>query len=516
MYNEEEDGTEQVLLGMRPLSWARAIWKQKACLALVWLVGTAAAALIVYNLPLIYKSGALILVEGQRIPKDFVSPTVDTALAEQLGALKEQVLSYSRLLEIIRQYNLYVAGRRSRAEEQVVEKMRGDISIDLEKSEATSQLNAFRVSYQGSDPRVVAAVAKQLSDLFVQENLRLRQSQANGTAEFLASQLAEAKQRLEQQEAKLSEYKLRHNGQLPEQETALLAKLNQFQVQLQGVEDRTSRAQQSRILLEASLKSVQESLVTLTALASRNADGPAVGQPSKVEQLEVKLAALEQQYTSDHPDVIRAREMLADARARERDAETSNDHTRQVNEPTRSKIPAELAQEIAHERERITQLHAEEAVLKQQIVDYEGERQRIVAAMGAAQASVDQLPAREQDMASILRDYQTSKANYQSLLDKKLAAEMAGDMEKHQKAERFAILEPARVPEVPFKPKRPVLFGGGCFAALLLGGIVAAVRERRQDVFLGEWELPPDVAILARVPELKIRTADAASTAATG
>src|SRR3954451_13347694 len=122
MYDDDEEQTRP-LVRMQPLSWVRAISKQKACLIAVWIAGTLAATMIVYKLPLVYKSGALILVEGQRIPKDFVSPTVDTALAEQLGALKEQVLSYSTLVGIIRKYNLYASDRRSKAEEQIVDRI---------------------------------------------------------------------------------------------------------------------------------------------------------------------------------------------------------------------------------------------------------------------------------------------------------------------------------------------------------------------------------------------------------
>jgi polysaccharide biosynthesis transport protein len=111
---------------------------------------------------------------------------------------------------------------------------------------------------------------------------------------------------------------------------------------------------------------------------------------------------------------------------------------------------------------------------------------------------------REQEMSQITRDYEISKSNYKVLLDKKLAAEMALDMERRQKSERFTILDPARVPEKPVKPKRPLLYAGGAAASLVIAFLLGFAREARQNVILGEWELPPDCLVIARVPRIDI------------
>ena len=102
-------------------------------------------------------------------------------------------------------------------------------------------------------------------------------------------------------------------------------------------------------------------------------------------------------------------------------------------------------------------------------------------------------------MAALTRDYETSKANYRSLLDKKISAEMASEMEHSQQSERFTIADPARVPAAPVKPKRPLLFGVGSLAGLALGLILGLALELKKNVFLGEWELPPDLAVLGRI-----------------
>jgi hypothetical protein len=110
------------------------------------------------------------------------------------------------------------------------------------------------------------------------------------------------------------------------------------------------------------------------------------------------------------------------------------------------------------------------------------------------------LPIREQELLEINRDYEISKANYQSLLDKKLAAQMATQMELAAQSERFVTIDAARTPDKPVKPDRPLLYGLGAFGALLLALVVSVGREFRKNTLLGEWEFPKGVAILGRVP----------------
>src|ERR1035438_9617515 len=120
--------------------------------------------------------------------------------------------------------------------------------------------------------------------------------------------------------------------------------------------------------------------------------------------------------------------------------------------------------------------------------------------MSLAEGKLSRLPVREQEMAMVTRDYEISKANYKSLLDKKLSAEMSTDMERRQKSERFTVIDPARVPEKPFKPNRPLFWSFGVAAGLLIGIALGGALELRHNVFLGEWELPAGVVVLGRLP----------------
>jgi polysaccharide biosynthesis transport protein len=506
---------------LQPLSLMRMFWKHKILFLLTWLVIAAGGAAIVRSLPAVYQADTVILVESQKIPEKFVTPTVDIDLKDRLTSLSEQILSYSRLLEIIRKFDLYSDARQSHSQEEIVGIMRGDINIDVEKGwtkKADSRPGAFRISYQGPVPTVVAMVTNQLGSFFIDENVRAREMQAAGTSEFIETQLTEARRRLEEQEAKLSVYKLKFNGELPEQENALLANLSQLQLRLQGTQEGIERAQQNRMTQAAALASAAATESALTQFLEQASDPGrhvALGadppeRPS--EQLQKRLNEALVIYKDDFPEIKALRDRIAQLRAEEeREAKAKQAKALEPKSPgQRVELPPprtaeafQLRQAIVRQREQVDALKAQQELTTQQIAVLEAERAATVAKIDRIQKSVGKLPVREQELASVKRDYEISRANYQSLLDKKLAAEMANDMERRQKSERFMIVDTAQVPEKPVKPNRMLLYAVSGIAGFMLGVALAVGRELRAGVVLGEWELPKGVPILGRVPRIQ-------------
>lgn len=451
-------------------------------------------------------------MESQRIPQTLVTATVNDDLKERLSNLSTQILAYSRLLEIIKKFDLYRKERQAHVEEEIVEIMRSDIHIDLQKGWSPDRPGAFKISYEGKNPTLVALVANEMGNLFIEENLRTREIQANGTSEFLDNQLVEAKKRLEEQEAQLSQFKREHGGELPEQENTLIAGLNRLQLQLQGVQESISRAEENKTLIADGFQTGQATLATMTRIAERSdtiasSSGSTPGEGVRsIKQLESRLAALRTQYTDDYPEVQSAKAELAEAKKRLAEQEKPDGPA--VKSPTMESSTGQdldtedpsVATTLISQRERLSNLKAQEKAAEKQIEALNAERQQTLTQINALQARVDHLPVREQQLAAIRRDYDITKANYQSLLEKELAAGMAGDMEKRQKSERFTMLEPARVPEMPFKPNRPLVASIGSVLSLLLAGALIIGRAIQENVLLGEWELPRNTAILGRVP----------------
>ena len=489
----------------------RAAWKQKFLMVTTWLVLGAAGAVAVYKWPATYFSEALVLVDSQKIPDKFVASTVSTDLQDRIATISQKILSSGSLKKIIEQFDLYREERKTLFEEDILEMMRKDYSISFVKGWIGNRPGAFRIGFRGTTPTIVAQVANELANLYVSDNLKTREDQAAGTSDFLENQLQEAKKQLDQLEAKVSAYKILHNGELPQQENALSGALSRLQVQLEANRDAINRAQDSKVMLESTLRALEASV----ALLQSPVDPPFVaGEPARdrdrgstpsqkaSDALQAQIDTLKVQYTADYPLLKRLEARLLELKAREQESAPGAlpSVSGEKHAPASASVPAGLLPL----RERLSDTQAK-IVQAEKELDYRlQEQQRISREMASTQARMEKLPLREQEMAQITRDYEISKANYRSLLDKKNAAEMSTDMEHRQKSERFELADPARIPEKPISPNRPLLYTLVSVFSLIIGLAAGFGREYRHGVLLGEWELPGDLAVLGHLPVIHI------------
>jgi polysaccharide chain length determinant protein (PEP-CTERM system associated) len=514
---------DRLQAGLTPRSILRALGKRKLSILALWLAGSAATVAVVYSLRPVYSAEALILVESQKIPENFVAATVQTALEARLDELKQQVLSRERLWNLTQEFDLYPRQRQIRTREEVVEMMRRDVTIVLERGWSTSRPGAFRVAYESTSPQITAEVANRIGRFFIDENLRARAVEAEATSAFLDNQLAQSKKELQEQEAKLRDFKEAYLGELPQQEGSLLAAMSQKRAELLGVQDSLGRAQQSRLVLESSLAVAQANQDAVRRRAQEDSGSPIVfslpapeqpqqAPPSELDKARAQLQALRARYEDKHPEVQR---MLLEV------ARLQNEE--QAREAQSAEIPTEPpavasrqpgAMTVLTERPRraaamlddsaVRSLKAQIALESREIQNLEARHAQVIQEATELQRQMQKMPIREQQLAAITRDYDTCKANYQSLLNKKLAADVATNMERWQKAERFVMLDAARIPEKPVRPKRALLTAGGSILSLLAAAAFALLLELRRNVVLGEWELPAGTVVLGRLPRMEM------------
>ncbi len=493
-----------------PLSLLRTLWKHKLMIAAVWAAGTAVTFLVSSRLPRSYQAEVLILVDSQEIPERYVEPTVTSAIQERLATLSQQILSTTRLNKIITALDLFPEERRRLAPEEVIELMRKRITVRAERGLAKDRAGAFRVAFQGEDPVTSAMVANELASVYIQENLQFRERQASGTSKFLESQLLAAKKELDEQESKVSGYKLQRNGELPEQENTLNAALSRLQIELQANQDALNRNEQTKALLANTLAMAEGSLDTITKLSSVPGGDAVLSAPGAQQQrrsviLREQLDAARIRYSEDHPDVQALKKQYeAAVRSEIADAQAASRIVGDSASGAAVRVPPTIARDVVQQTERIEQTKAQIAVADRDIARLGRVREKLLHEVSNLQARLERMPIREQELAALTRDYEISKTNYQSLLQKKLAADMAADMERRQQSERFTVLDPATPPEVPSSPKLPLIYAGGSLTALMLGMLAAFIIDFGRDVLLGEWELPVGTKVLARVPRIRV------------
>jgi len=491
-----------------PLSVIRALWKRKITVVVVWAVICGGAAAVILSLPAVYESRAVILIEQQRIPERYVAPTVNEDLNLRLSRISQQILSYDRLLELITENKLYLDQRGEKVTEQVVQGMRDDIRVEEVEGWTDSRSPAFQVTYEGGNPQTVRDVAYRLANLFIEENLKSRSQQAQGTSSFLESKLKEARTDLERQEGLLSKYRLQHSGELPEQENALMADLQRLQSELESIEGSASRTHQNRVMLENQLQSARAAVSMLENLAedeeeTRRKLGLSLGQPAGVSPLDAAEAAysvLLERYSKNHPDVRRAEAQVERLRALNSGQEGSEAAD---SDPGKTPHSIRSDQTLMRERERRDSLEVQLQLAIREAGSLDLERKDVLAELARVRNRLSRLPIRQQQLSQVVRDYDISMDNYRSLWDKKVEATLASEMETRSQSEKFTLLELPRVPGTPVRPKRDLLMGAAAVLGLMLSCALGFLLELKQNVLLGEWELPPEVRVLGQIPRIR-------------
>lgn len=472
----------------------RAVSRRGLLMIVPFLVISLATIAVARHLPNRYRSETLILIVPQRIPEAYVRSTVTGRIEDRLKSISQQILSRTRLERVIQDFNLYVEQRGRLPMEDVVEGMRSDIMVETVKGDA------FRVAYTAEDARTAMKVTERLASMFVEENLRDREVLADGTNQFLESQLEDARRRLVEQEKKLEEYRLQHSGELPSQLQSNLQVIQTTQLQVQALLDSLSRDRDRRALLDRSIRDVEELESAPAQVRSIPAAGdvPATVGTSPAEQLELAtktLSALELRLKSEHPDVIQMKRLVNELQARV-GAEASEKG---------SSPPSQLvsAAEVAKEK-RIRAMRAELESLDRQIAFKESEERRLRHVTATYQSRVEAVPARESEMTELMRDYDTLRAMYTGLLAKKEESRIAANLERRQIGEQFKILDPARLPERPVSPNRALINSLGALFGLALGIGLVVLLEFRDSSIKTEEDIVGGLALpaLAIIPVL--------------
>jgi succinoglycan biosynthesis transport protein ExoP len=465
-------------------------------LLLGWLVVWGAS----WVLPARYKSNTLILVEQPSMPKNYVTPNVADDLQNRLQSIQQQILSRTRLLLIIDKLHLYSDGHRQLTQDGKVELMRKDIDIELVR-DAHAEITAFKIAYSAHDPHLAQLVTSELTDLFINENLKVRQQQSENTTEFIGSQLKNAGANLAEQEAKVREFKAQHVGQLPSQEASNLQILSGLQAQLQNEQDTLNTARQQRVYLQTLIEQNR----TLRP-ATRSADGTPTGLAAidqELNRLKSKLADLSARYTDHYPEIETLKDEIAQTeKARGvlvAELKTNGNRGKQVDDGTAPGDAADPSRSSASLQLQ-GQLHANEV----EIANREQSIAELKARVNSYQDRLNSSPAAEQQLADLTRGYEQTKANYDDLLKKQNESSMATSMEQMQQGERFSMIDPPSLPLKPAFPNRLMFCGIGLAVGLAFGLLVIGGLEMMDNRLHSEKEIKTllAMAVIAEIPEI--------------
>ncbi|MBM4289851.1 MAG: hypothetical protein FJ135_17210 [Deltaproteobacteria bacterium] len=500
-----------------------------------------AAVVVALKLPAIYESRSTILIEEQQIPPEFVRSTVTGYADQHVQILTQQILSRTKLWEIVEQFNLYAKERQKSSKEAILDQMRQDISfetISAQAGEGGRSRNrpggggltiAFRIAYRGEDPAMLQKVTSTLSSLYLEQNLKFREEQAQTTTRFLEAELNELRNKISTLGERIAEFKAKNPGSLPEMSQFNLTQATSLENEIKTLDSNIQAAENQKIYLEGllgttaagkgegesgppsakdprgRLAAVNEELTLLKArlseehpdvqrllrekaqleniLKARKAGD--IQTQQKLAQLQTELAVLQGKFSDAHPDVKKLKNEIAQVTA-EADKGTAAVTDVDLANPAQLNMIAQVQQ------------------LTNQVASLKQLRQKQVEKLAMFRQRLEETPRIEQEYLALQRDYQNSHNKYHDVMNKLMEARISEGMEQHQKGQRFTLVDPASFPEEPVKPNRKqimlagLVLGLGMGMALMLGRESVDTSIKSAAELAGLTKMPP-LGIIARI-----------------
>jgi polysaccharide chain length determinant protein (PEP-CTERM system associated) len=449
------------------------------------ILGMAFGCIISLLLPKKYTSHTTILVEQPIVPDSYVKPVVSEDLSRRLASMKEQILSRTRLQRLIEQFGLYKKDAMRVPMEELVERLRKSIRVaplDPMAGTRSLELPGFSVDATMGEAPLAQQICAEITSMFMEQNLRVRQQQAEDTTQFLAKQLEEAKVKLDDQDAKLAAFQSRYIGELPEDEKTNLALLMGMTPRLEATTQALNQAHQDKAFVESLLG---QQLVSPGSSKEGNQT-----PEQQLRDLQNQLRSLKGHYTDKHPTIVQLKNDIAELQKKLKNASAPD-----------QALPNELEARVAiDESPEIRQLRARLRQTDLTIRQRTSEREELQRQIKILQNRIQSSPMIQQGFKELTRDYQTALNFYNDLLKKRNESQMATELERRQQGEQFRVLDAPGLPERPSFPNQPLFGLGGLGAGLALGlGVTVLFESRDKSIWTKE-----DVGFYLRVPTLAL------------
>ncbi len=469
------------------------LWRRKWLIIFIFIPIFALAELYTLRAPRIYRAQITLSIVPQKVPPSYVKSTVSGDLEAFIHSIWQEITSRRNLEMLIKEYNLYPHLVERLPMESVVERMRRAIKVTRPRG---GRRNVFIISFEYTEPQLTAKVVNRIANIFIEENLKLREEQAKTITAFLDEELRRIEKELRDRERRIQEFKIKYMDELPEQKQSIIATLDRLQKESEALQMRKQMLEDRRVAILEQLKMAQQLASSQAAsfIELDEGSGEDTSYNSDLEALEAQYKALLMKYTEKHPDVQRLKKIIE---AKKKELAAQEETAPSEEEPSQEE-PGPGIDVTAQFRAQLESIDAE---IKRINEAY----QKIQQQIKIYQTRLENIPRREQELKDMARDYSNLMDTYRMLMDKKIQAAMAETLEKRQQGEQFKIIDPARVPEIPVKPDAKKILFMGFVAALGAGIGLAFVLEffldrRIYDPGLLEKQL--NVRVLATIPKV--------------
>lgn len=497
--------------------------RRKKQIVLIMAVLLTLSLVVAFLLPPTYRSTATILIEEQEIPPELVRSTITSYADQRIQVISQQVMTRANLMQVVEKYNLYPSKRKHETTEEILERIRKDIKLNIVSADVidrrsgakTTATIAFTLAYDSETAESAQKVANELTSLYLNENLKTRQQKSAETSSFLTEEASRLSAHISETETKLAAFKAKNQGRLPELTQLNLQLRDRTDSEIMEVDRQVRSLEERKIYLDGQLAQMKPNSPMISASGERILDSD-----ERLKALQAQYASLSGVYSADHPDVIKMRREIT---ALQRDTGEGVDLQEQSKQLTRLRSNLALANEkYSDDHPDVVKLKKAVAALENSIKNtpvrsepqrfkkpenpafialqsqleatagelrsMRSQRNELKSKMNSYETRLEQTPQVEREYLDLSRDHENSLRRYQELKAKQSDAQVAQELEKDSKGERFSLIDPPQLPEKPNSPNRPAIMllgvilsmGGGVAYAGVLESLDSSIKSSKE------------------------------------
>ncbi|MDF0651208.1 MAG: Wzz/FepE/Etk N-terminal domain-containing protein [Nitrospira sp.] len=486
--------------GMSLKDYIAAFHRRRKLILLTGLGLLVVSLTLAFLWPPTYKSTATILIEEQEIPSDLVRSTITSYADQRIETIKQQVMSRTTLWKVVEQFDLYHDQRKNSPTEEIVKRFVKDLEVEVISADvvdkrtqhATKATIAFTVAYQNRSPELAQKVANELTSLFLGENLKSRERQAQEATSFLHQEAENLARHISDIDEKIAAFKQRANGALPELMPLNQQLMNQAERELMDVDQQVRSLEERKTYLEGELATIKPNTPILSVTGERILDST-----ERLRALRAEYAGAAANLSADHPDMIKMKQEIEALQKETGQVPDAEEASKRLID-ARAALAADL-ERLGNEHPDVLQTRRKISALEQEVHRLSAVRNKVInqrpenpayinlqAQLNSTTFSLEALrktrldikrrlqeyatrlekgPEIEPEYLVLTRDRDTSGQKYQDIRSRLLEAKVAEGLEVQRKGERFSLIDPPSLPEKPYKPNR--------LAIVLLGFILA-------------------------------------------
>jgi polysaccharide chain length determinant protein (PEP-CTERM system associated) len=432
--------------------YLQGIWRRKwMAVAICWavcVVGWPA----VFFIPNTYETIARVYVDVDSMLTPLLRGlAVESNPLQQLDFMQRTLLSRPNLEQVIHLADLDSQAKTPEDKDALLTSLAQSIRITLQGT------NLFSIGYDDTDAVESKNVVKAVLTVFSETSAGNSRSEMDNAQRFLEEQIANYEKQLRAAEERRAEFKETYGDVLPQSQAN--------ESRLQQVSDEVGKLKLQLADVEARRDAIAKDMASVPPTLSLDQAAQVIihnGNSASPTQLQLdeakrKLSDLQSRYTDDFPDVVAAKRDVATLEAQLKTDSANKDSG--DGDTHKSTVPNPLYQEV-----KMRLVDAESTVASaQRQLDYSiSEQKRLQEAVKAAPGI--QLQAQNLD-----RDYDILKKNYDELIQRREAANLAQAADTQADKVQFRIVDAPQVPLTPISPNRPILYTGVLIAGLGAG-----------------------------------------------